>query len=852
VAAGLTPLLRALGFGYWRRHRLRGVLVVASLALGVAAWSATHALSRAAHEAGQQAASPLGGQADFCVSSDDSGVPRQWAEQFRRIPGVEHVRPLTLRHVRIGGPRPIAAVLLGVDLAAETGSQTRLSPDAIQKVAAARIAGLKPVLVGHELANEIGKDGDTIELLVDGHTVHVTTAGTILDAAGPAAVLAGHVLVIDISDMAKLLGQPDQVSRLDVTLAPGADPRNVRRDLSAITRGSARVRTADALNERTNDMFAGLNAGFSLCGIGALIAGLLLIHNVLAVGVAERRHDAGVLRSMGATQGQIFGSFLIEATIFGLVGGVLGGPTGFLISRLGAGPIGGILSDVFLPVGPIATRFNWMDAADGTIAGVVTALVAAIIPSLQGATVSPKSALRRLPDEPERVVAWRSYLPAIVLAAIGIILNQYGSAWLGLFALTLAGLAASPPITRLLARIVRPAARQFASIGANLAIDNYLRWPTRYGLATATLAGGAALLVQTAGVIRSNEAAVQSWLDSSVVGDLFVTSGGPLSASGQTLPMKTSLGDSLFGSNVYVTPFRFRHVDWRQNGGSARILAVLLDTSTYCKAVCDRYPNLPDQALYRQLSEQPGTVLVSHNFSALHGLGTGDTLTLPVLGGKRDLRILGTVADYSCTQGTVLLDGDRDGAGLADGLADVFSVSLPPGADAEKTRDDLLRTPEAAENALCVLTHDELRQHTLGMVRRLYGVAAAQLAVVALVSVLGVAAAMTISVMQRRGELGLLRSLGATRGQLLWAMLGEAIGLGSMATLVGVVLGLPLEWATVKWALLAETGFAFTPQFPAWEIIVVALASILGSAAAGLIPALTAARMDAAATVTVE
>ena len=46
-------------------------------------------------------------------------------------------------------------------------------------------------------------------------------------------------------------------------------------------------------------MFAGLGAAFSLCGVGTIIAALLLIHNVLAVSVAERRHDFGVLKSLG-------------------------------------------------------------------------------------------------------------------------------------------------------------------------------------------------------------------------------------------------------------------------------------------------------------------------------------------------------------------------------------------------------------------------------------------------------------------------------------------------------------------------------------------------------------------------
>jgi putative ABC transport system permease protein len=330
---------------------------------------------------------------------------------------------------------------------------------------------------------------------------------------------------------------------------------------------------------------------------------------------------------------------------------------------------------------------------------------------------------------------------------------------------------------------------------------------------------------------------------------VFVTAGGPLSASGQTLPMSESLADSWTAPGTHVVPFRFRHMDWSQGGHSARVLLVLLDARAYRDAVAERYPSLPDREPYRRLSVEPGTVLVSENFSALHGVGPGDTLTLPAADGTRDFRILGTVADYSCTRGTVLLDRRTAGA-LGDGLVDVFSVTLPPGADADAARGEWLRSATGGE--LCAVTHAELREHTLGMVRRLYGVAAAQLAVAALVSVLGVAAAMTVSVLQRRGEHSLLRSLGATRGQVAWSVLAEAVGVGVLATAAGLIVGLPLEWVTLTHALRAETGFAFPPRPPGWEVLAVAAAALVGSAAAGLLPALTAARLSPAAIATGE
>ena len=58
--------------------------------------------------------------------------------------------------------------------------------------------------------------------------------------------------------------------------------------------------------------------------------------------------------------------------------------------------------------------------------------------------------------------------------------------------------------------------------------------------------------------------------------------------------MKESLSSQWTEPGTYITPFRFRHVDWRQDGHSSRLLLVFFDAKVYRAAVSDRYPDLPD------------------------------------------------------------------------------------------------------------------------------------------------------------------------------------------------------------------------------------------------------------------
>jgi putative ABC transport system permease protein len=110
-------------------------------------------------------------------------------------------------------------------------------------------------------------------------------------------------------------------------------------------------------------------------------------------------------------------------------------------------------------------------------------------------------------------------------------------------------------------------------------------------------------------------------------------------------------------------------------------------------------------------------------------------------------------------------------------------------------------------------------------------------AVALLVGAVGVANIMIISVLERRSEIGLRRALGATKGHIRVQFLSEAILLALMGGAVGVTVG------ALTTAIYASTKH--------WAVVVPAMAwgggiaaALLIGAAAGLLPALRAARMS--------
>jgi putative ABC transport system permease protein len=851
----MRSLLRILSLRYWRRCPARLLLVLLSIALGVAAWAATRALNSHLNHSSRVSASPLASCADFLLSNGDAGVPRALVEPLGRIAGIHAVRPLIIQRVLLPDLNHQTALLLGADLPEKSSEvvdwDISIRAASSKTYLCALLGGQRTALVGRELDRLLPPDAPSCKVLVGGRTTAVVRTGTIEQARGPVAVLAGNVLLMPCAEAATLLGRPELVSRIDLRLETGADREAVRQQIEAVVVGAARVSSPEASAQQTEGMLAPLTLGLAFCGLGALLVGLFLIYNTLAVSVADRRREIAILRALGATRGQVFRLFLGEALCLGIVGTLLGLPLGIGLAKLSLGTMQRVLSEVLLPLSGTAfqtTAGTWFESL---LAGLGTTLLATLVPAWHATRAGPIQVLRRLPAWPCNMLRWCRFggIPVLTMASVGCVacknvLPLHVGTFGGLLLIIGVGLLAIPSVATGAARLIQGLARAFPSIGARIAMDNVVSAPGRTGLVVAALAASVALLLMTGGLIRSNEAAVRSWVDETIGGDLFVTAGGPLSASGQTLPMDETTVRNVQQvlPEALVAAVRFRYLDYRHDGDADRVLLTALDPATLYTANKDRDTPFPGLELYRKLAEEPDGALVSENFAALHRIQTGDTITLPGAYGTVRLRVLGTVMDFSCPRGTVYVDRARYERPFNADLLDLLGVYLPPGADVEACRLRVQQAPWAAGQLLCVMTRGELRSHVLGMVKRLYGLAYTQEVVVGLVAVLGVVAALLISVLHRRRELGLLRAVGATRGQVIGSVLAEALLLCTIGTALGVIAGLPLEWYTLRILLFEETGFRFPILYPWTAFAAVSGIALVSAMIAGIGPALHAVR----------
>ena len=876
----MFALHRSLSVGYLRLHPTRAVLIVLSIALGVATLVATRMLNQSINQDAPEAVNPLAKIADLVVMNAQTGVPRELARQIKAagIAGVRRADPVILgritlpqldkngRSVWLFGFDAVQGVkdqLTGrPETAIPEGVEIRWLNDLPLPAVAARagveqLRGRAPVVVGDKLARDLSAklpDGERFQALAASKRYDLTLLGT-ASFKDIAALSDGNFVAMDVSDAAKLIfpQRPENVSQVNIRVEPGADREQVKQRLREYVGDRAEVRTLESNYEAVRDVTAGLELGFDIGGAIALVVGLFLVYNVLSVSVAERRHDIGILRSVGATRGQVSGLFLGEAALLGLVGSLLGLPLGWALGWLTLRPLLNFLSDVFVPMTGTSLRVSPSLLLIAVAAGVTTSMLAALIPALEGASEEPAAAVRRVPRTSHlrhRLVHMASVLLLVLLGIACVVERHDLPRRVGVFAgavlLFNAGQTLIPLATEIMGRLLRPLVRSFLGLESRLAADNLVRSPGRTGIVIAALASTAGLVFGLAGFIHSTKQTVYTWLDDRVAADLFVTCGGSIDSASLTQPMDAHLGDKLksLPDVDAAVGVRFHLLDFRQ----AIIFLLAIDT--------DAFAVDSTRSLARNLGKYPrlregGTVLVSENFAALYDIHPGDRIAVRGRDGPLELEVLGTMVDYTWNRGTLLVDRAWFRRTYGDDLVDIWDVYLRPGTNADAVCETI-QDRWGHQEALYAATSRQMHRSIEEGIDRVYLLGYAQFFIVGLVTLLGVVSALFISVLQRRRELGLLRAVGASRGQVLGTVMAEATLMGFFGALIGFAFGLFIEWYTIRLLLFDEAGFVF-PMLIAWKpaVVVFSLATVL-AALVGLWPAYHATRLRIAEAIAYE
>jgi putative ABC transport system permease protein len=532
------------------------------------------------------------------------------------------------------------------------------------------------------------------------------------------------------------------------------------------------------------DLISALQTMLLAFGVfGAFVSGLLVVNTVSTI-VLEQRPQIGAMKAIGGTTRRVMAMYLVLALLYGVLGTGLGLLAGIGFAALTAGARAEALDE---PARAIELSPEALAIVLGI--GIGSCLLAALVPSWLGARLTVHQALvsyglsadfgRGLWDR--LVLRFRGLPPAVMLA----VRNVFRQPQRAMF--TLLGLAVATAVLLAVLATLNALSSSLHAAGTALKADVVLVFDTLVERAAVDTA-----LQEAAGVDRR-----ELWLFSSAE-----TGGKTVSVTG--LPPDTGIFDT---STV-------------QRGGR------WLEEGTTSQAVVTR------RLAARQGLEVGSEIELA---SGTHpprrwkvvGIvgGAGVDALAPEGSVYAPYEAVRALLDYPQGQGNQLHVrlADRDPAQV-DAQAPALSDRL---ADADLSNAPVKLYEQQANN------------------ERVYAgfvmLFSLMIVIVALVGGLGLFGTLTMNVLERRREIGVIRSVGSRARTLLWTFLWEGLLLGMLGWALGVVAGAPASRLLV--AFFSDKVIALEYTFPATGVLVAALVVLGVTFVASVGPALLATRI---------
>ena len=143
---------------------------------------------------------------------------------------------------------------------------------------------------------------------------------------------------------------------------------------------------------------------------------------------------------------------------------------------------------------------------------------------------------------------------------------------------------------------------------------------------------------------------------------------------------------------------------------------------------------------------------------------------------------------------------------------------------------------------LAVLSNDELKSKVESQVNQQFGIFYAIVGVAIFASLFGIVNTLTMSVIERTREIGVLRALGASRWQVRRSIADESLVIGLIGALLGIAVGTGLGYALLRGLSSGIPGVEYRPPFA--TMVAVGLAGVALGLIASVLPARRAARLD--------
>jgi putative ABC transport system permease protein len=740
--------------------------------------------------------------------------------------------------------------ILGVDVFAEgpfrsylgTGSESFQENDLSEFFTAA-----DAMLIGEATAQRYNKQvGDTVTLRVGDRRQPMRIVGILKPADENSRSALDSLGIVDISAAQQLFDMNGKLSHIDLIADERTEQgRALLERIQTMLPAGAQIVKPEARSQSVESLTDAFKLNLTALSLLALVVGMFLIYNTITFSVVQRRPMIGTLRCLGVTRREIFTQILLETLLLATIGGLLGIVLGIVLGRGAVGLVTQTINDLYYTVNVRAVTIDPWTLVKGFVLGIGASLVASLPPAYEATGIAPITAMKRSNIE-QRV---QKLLP--VVAAVGVVLFIIGVGLelltnvlvvnlAGIFFLLVGVALVSPLLTAWLMRLLMPVLGRLFGVIGRMSARGVVSSISRTAIAIASLMVAVSVIIGLQSMIGSFRNTVESWLESSVTADVYISPPTSANAGDPTIeplvveqlrntagvadvtvfrrvPVQFQVGNAQAAPAIQNTP----STDQPDNFRTAILLTIESDRERAARTFV--WTTRPYDTLWSTMQGQD-EVQVSEPFANKHGITPqNNTIVLRTDQGETPFTVTAVYYDYASDAGVILMRRDAYLRNYNDDKISSLALYVNDDqvSDVGAFTQDLRR--QFAGRELVINANRELRENALVVFDRTFAITSALNLLATLVAFIGVLSALMALQIERTRELGMLRANGMTLRQL-WRMtlletglMGGTAGLLSMPTgfilaLVliyiinlrsfGWTIQLSLEWTTFAQAML--------------------------------------------------
>lgn len=640
--------------------------------------------------------------------------------------------------------------------------------------------------------------GDTLHIELPGQSARdLPIAGLTHDLSQPPAVIVGQAIGYLNEETLRWLGGPAGYNQVLIVVGEGRDDVAHIQAVAAavervIERGGREVLVTDVpnppLQHPAEVVLPTVLSILTVLGLLALLISGFLIVNTIGAILAQQTRQIGIMKSIGARSDQIMGLYFAQVAAFGVLALVLAWPMGIIGGYLLTGFVAGQLNldIVGVPTSPLVL--------------LLQALVALLVPMITAA-----GPIRSVVIRPAReALSGDTRAPAAEHTPLDALLNRVTA-------------------------ISRP---------TRLALRNTFRRRGRLVRTLVALALGGAVFI----TVMTLRISLFDTLDESIASQRYdievrlsrMYREAKVAPIALATPGVTSVESTLRAIGFPVHPDG-------STGEEITLRALPATTALFSPKMAG--------GRWLQSSDTRAIVLTTNYLTKAPSAALGDTITLQINDTNYDWQIVGFIEELippvSPAFGYVTLDGYTQaigGVGRTDTLR-VATAGHDPQSHAQIARALERAFTDAAIDLQLVRSRTEDRAILSERFNVLTGVLSVMAVIIGTVGGLGLAGTMSINVLERTREIGIMRAIGASDAAVRQIVLSESIAIGVLSWVVATIISVPMSiglcYAFGKALLNAPLVWNYAvPAVFLWLGIVLLIAAI-----ASLLPARAATRL---------